>query len=287
MWHRQVALLSKHPRFSLLLIDNRGTGASSIPKEGYDLATMARDAWGVVDSVFGRDCAVHVVGHSMGSMIAQRVAILVGRKGEGGRVKSLSLLGSNQGGWFWSNVPSGGLVGAFLKMIKTGFEDVVQANVYMRLHYTERFLNGVEGGVARKTRYLKRYLDGIRRERKVTGREDLFWRHLGAARGHELSDEDVKVLKMSCYPKLVVYGREDVVVVPRASVELADKIGAQAVGLNAAHFMAEECAAEVTELLMLQFERARCGMEAVVDGATLGAGDEEKGSRKQKGVLWG
>lgn len=257
MWHRQAALLSKYPEYSLLLVDNRGSGGSSMAQEGFDTGTMARDAWGVVDVVFGRESRVHVVGHSMGSMIAQRVAIFGNLRGGGERVKSLSLLSGHEGGWFWSRVPSGELMRAGFELAKGRFEEKVTAEVYMKLHYTERYLSGVEEGVLRRNKYFKRYLEGIRSDRKVIGREALFWRHLDAVRGHQLSREDVGTLQKGCYPKLVIYGKEDVVVLPRASRELADRIGAQALGVNGAHFMVEEAAEEVTDLLRLQFDRAQ------------------------------
>lgn len=258
MWHCQAALLSQCREYSLLLVDNRGSGGSSVAQGGFDIETMARDMWGVVDLVFGRESRVHVVGHSMGSMIAQRVAILGDERGGGRRVRSLSLLGGHEGGWFWSSVPSGELLRAAFELARGGFEERVTAEVYMKLHYTEKYLDGEEeGGVLRRGRYLKRYMEGIRRDQKIIGRETLFWRHLDVVRGHQLSREDVRVLHAGCYPKLVIYGKEDAVVLPRASRELADKIGAQTVGVNGAHFMMEEAAAEVTELLRLQFDRAK------------------------------
>lgn len=257
MWQRQAALLSKYREYSLLLVDNRGSGGSSVAQAGFDTETMARDMWGVIDLVFGRESRVHVVGHSMGSMVAQRVAILSNERGAGRRVKSLSLLSGHEGGWFWSSVPSGELLRAAFELARRGFEQRVTAEVYMKLHYTDKYLDGVEGGVVRREKYMKRYLEGIRKERTIIGRDTLFWRHLDVVRGHQLSREDVRVLQEGCYSKLVIYGKEDAVVLSRASRELADRIGAQAVGVNGAHFMVEEAAAEVTELLRLQFDRAK------------------------------
>ena len=56
-------------RFTLLLFDNRGTGNSDKPEEGYSIETFADDAAGLLEAV-GVPCA-HVLGFSMGGMIAQ------------------------------------------------------------------------------------------------------------------------------------------------------------------------------------------------------------------------
>lgn len=81
MWDAQVQELSKYPEtYSLCLLDNRGTGDSDIPAAGwldsrnanYSIETLARDAWTVADDVFGPTSSIHVIGWSMGSMIAQR-----------------------------------------------------------------------------------------------------------------------------------------------------------------------------------------------------------------------
>jgi pimeloyl-ACP methyl ester carboxylesterase len=84
MWDAQLAEFTKKPdTYSLCLLDNRGTGESDIPAAGwldsrnanYSVVTLARDAWAVADNVFGAGSKVHVIGWSMGSMIAQRYVL--------------------------------------------------------------------------------------------------------------------------------------------------------------------------------------------------------------------
>ena len=58
-------------RFTLVLIDNRGTGESDKPTTGYVLSNMARDVCGVLDHLgIGR---ASIFGYSMGGAIAQRI----------------------------------------------------------------------------------------------------------------------------------------------------------------------------------------------------------------------
>ena len=60
-------------RFPVVLLDNRGIGASDVPPGPYTAEQMAGDVLAVVDAL-GVD-RVHLVGASLGGMIAQHVAL--------------------------------------------------------------------------------------------------------------------------------------------------------------------------------------------------------------------
>lgn len=60
-------------RFEVVLLDNRGIGASDAPPGPYTVADMASDVIGVLDAA-GLERA-HVVGTSLGGMIAQELAL--------------------------------------------------------------------------------------------------------------------------------------------------------------------------------------------------------------------
>lgn len=71
-WHPAVKdALSANNR--LVLLDNRGTGRSDVPTEAYGISDMAKDVVGLMDAL-GIDQA-HILGQSMGGMIAQELAI--------------------------------------------------------------------------------------------------------------------------------------------------------------------------------------------------------------------
>jgi pimeloyl-ACP methyl ester carboxylesterase len=59
-------------RFSVITLDNRGTGQSDVPLEGYAIANMARDVAGLLDEL--RIIRAHILGYSMGGAIAQEFA---------------------------------------------------------------------------------------------------------------------------------------------------------------------------------------------------------------------
>jgi len=72
MWFRLIRHLA--PRFQAITVDNRGTGRTGVTPGGpYSIETMASDAIAALDAA-GVEQA-HVLGISMGGMIAQEIAL--------------------------------------------------------------------------------------------------------------------------------------------------------------------------------------------------------------------
>ena len=71
-WRAQVGTLSKH--FKVIRMDNRGAGKSDRPDGDYTMEDYASDIAGLMDSL-GIEKS-HIIGHSLGGMIAQNFAIL-------------------------------------------------------------------------------------------------------------------------------------------------------------------------------------------------------------------
>ena len=88
-WAAQIEGL--HKDHQLLWYDHRGIGGSESPSNVYSIADMADDVAGIMD-VVGWSTA-HIVGLSMGGMVAQEFAIRYGH-----RVRSLSLIVTTPGG---------------------------------------------------------------------------------------------------------------------------------------------------------------------------------------------
>lgn len=58
-------------RFSVITLDNRGTGQSDKPVDGYAIANMARDVAGLLDKL--KISQAYILGYSMGGAIAQEL----------------------------------------------------------------------------------------------------------------------------------------------------------------------------------------------------------------------
>ena len=87
--------------YSSLVFDNRGMGKSDKPSMRYSTSEMAKDAIDLVDSLgWTGERELHVIGVSMGGMIAQEVAIMIPQ-----RIASLVLVSTaprliNEVGYF-------------------------------------------------------------------------------------------------------------------------------------------------------------------------------------------
>lgn len=90
MWNWQVDALADDYR--VVRYDNRGTGASDAPPGPYTIPEMASDLDAVLDAVLDAGEEAHVVGASMGGMIAMQYVL------DYDRAASLTLLCTSHGG---------------------------------------------------------------------------------------------------------------------------------------------------------------------------------------------
>jgi pimeloyl-ACP methyl ester carboxylesterase len=88
-WYRQVPALAE--RYRVIRLDNRGAGLTGdVPGAPYTVQTMAADCLAVLDEAGVAEA--HVVGISMGGLMAQELALTVPE-----RVRSLCLLATHPG----------------------------------------------------------------------------------------------------------------------------------------------------------------------------------------------
>lgn len=136
MWRWQVEALAE--TYHVLLPDNRGTGDSDTPEGPYDVAEMAADLVAVVDDA--GVAAAHVVGASMGGMIAMQLAL------DTDRVRSLSLLCTSPGGEDAVPIPDETLASMFDVPADASPREAIRHK--MRPAMTDAFFEANDGLVA-------------------------------------------------------------------------------------------------------------------------------------------
>ncbi|KAF9487814.1 alpha/beta-hydrolase [Pleurotus eryngii] len=100
-WGPQVKHFAPSDSHTILVYDNRGVGNSGYPRGPYTTAGMAEDAIVLLDYIgWTEKRGVHVVGVSLGGMIAQELASRIPE-----RIASLSFIVTTPGGYFWQNLP--------------------------------------------------------------------------------------------------------------------------------------------------------------------------------------
>ncbi|KAF7356637.1 AB hydrolase-1 domain-containing protein [Mycena venus] len=98
-WDFQVKSLA--PTYSMLVFDNRGCGYSGYPAGRYTTSGMAEDIIVLLDHIGWTSLRqIHVVGASLGGMIAQELALRISS-----RIASLTLCVTTPGGMPWQNFP--------------------------------------------------------------------------------------------------------------------------------------------------------------------------------------
>ncbi len=226
-WYRTIPWLS--PRYEVIAFDNRGTGRSDVPNGAYSIAQMAADAAAVVAAA-GHE-STHVVGASLGGMIAQRFALAYPE-----RVRSLVLVCTTPGGPHAARAA----------------DDVLQALV--------------EGGEDPSTVYRRNawflYGDDTRQNHADRIEEDLLYRgriptlpagyfgQIQAAMSHDTWNEIPSI----ALPTLVVHGDADLLVPTANGRLLAERIpGAELVLIAGAGHMLQSDAGDHVRDAVLAF----------------------------------
>lgn len=236
----QIEHFASDPRYTVLVMDNRGTGRSSAPIGRYRTTDLARDALALLDHVGWTD-RVHILGSSMGGMVAQECVLL-----EPGRFASLTLLCTHRGGLtalpplllLLPPLITSGLAGL------AGVDAKQRLKAYLHLLYPKRFLYERVADPAEPSRVLPRY-EMLVRERmsraepapKIVG----LLAQLGAVTTHYVEPERLRLIAKAGIPTLIVSGRRDRVVRFENSLQLkklipsADLVTVDSAGHGIAH----------------------------------------------------
>jgi pimeloyl-ACP methyl ester carboxylesterase len=203
-WWATVPVLARS--FRVITFDNRDTGASSRLPWPYTVAHMARDAVAVLDAADEQQA--HVYGISLGSLVAQEVALR-----HPDRVQALVLGASSAGGFAAYKPAPSSFAQTFL--VRAGAMGPEEAE-WAAVPYT----------YADKTRRLhpERIVADIGHRAGSPPEPVTYLHQAGAVAAHDAYDR----LNQIAAPTLVVHGEQDVFVPPANALVLAERIpGAQ------------------------------------------------------------
>lgn len=184
-------------RCSLLLLDNRGIGGSDVPSGPYTAAQLAGDVLAVLDDA-GLETA-HLVGTSLGGMVAQEVAIAAPE-----RVDRLVLLASTPGGSAAAPMP---------EVTQRLLAQAGEMDPHEALRRLTANALGPDADPA--------IVDEIVVLRSATAQDPAGWQAQAAA--GTTYDSGGRVAEIAA-PTLVVHGTDDAVVAPDNATHLAEAI---------------------------------------------------------------
>ncbi|XP_054796307.1 uncharacterized protein LOC129301739 isoform X2 [Prosopis cineraria] len=232
-------------RIEVCAFDNRGMGRSSVPtkKSAYTTKIMAKDAVALLDHLGWRKA--HVFGHSMGAMIACKLAAMVPD-----RVLSLALLNVTGGGFECFpkfNRQTFSIAYRFLKA-KT---PELRAAVDLDTHYSQEYLEEYVGTEKRRTILYQRdlfqqYVKGI----SATGMQSNygFEGQVNACWRHQMTRSEIESIKSAGFLVSVIHGRCRIYYARRLAERLYPM--ARMVDLFGGHLVSHERTEEVNQALL-------------------------------------
>eukprot|EP00756_Hemistasia_phaeocysticola_P018710 Hpha_TRINITY_DN15613_c1_g3::TRINITY_DN15613_c1_g3_i1::g.100126::m.100126 len=270
VWEAQFSRLGEEGTgLSVCAYDARGIGFSQLksppPSGRWTTSALAKDALLLLDHLGWRTC--HVVGLSMGGMVAQELTLLAPQ-----RVRSLTLISTFAGG-LGSAPPLTGL--ARLMQIVQGVKAKGEAaRVGVKLMFSPGWCvqraegepRAPSGGAAREgetneDRAVRSFVTRGRMYKEVDGAQELaistIARQMGAIASHYVSHRRLGHLRKAGIPVLVVTGGQDNLVRPRNGFGLASALDAEHVHIpGAGHNVNEECHEQVNTSIQRHISRA-------------------------------
>ncbi|PSS32324.1 Aminoacrylate hydrolase [Actinidia chinensis var. chinensis] len=226
------------------VFDNRGVGRSSVPtnKSKYTTRIMAKDAIALMDHLGWRKA--HVFGHSMGAMIACKLAAMVPD-----RVLSLALLNVTGGGYECFPKLDRQTLSIAIRFLRAKSPEQ-RAAVDLDTHYSKEYLEEYVGPNTRRTILYQEYVkvisaSGMQSTHGFDGQVNACWRH-------KMSRRELELIRSAGFLISVIHGRDDVIAQLYYARRLAKKLQpfARMIELHGGHLVSHERTDEVNQALV-------------------------------------
>ncbi|KAI3508114.1 hypothetical protein L1887_23116 [Cichorium endivia] len=225
-------------------IDNRGVGRSSIPtkRSEYTTSIMAKDAIAVMDHLGWKKA--HVFGHSMGGMIASKLAAIFPD-----RIQSLALLNVTGGGYECLPKIDRQTLSIAIRFLRAK-TPAQRAAVDLDTHYTQEYLEEYVGREKRRAILYQEYVKAISASGMQTNHG--FDGQINACWTHKISRTELEMIRKEGFLISVIHGRFDVIAQVSHARRLAQKLYplARMVELHGGHLVSHERTKEVNEALL-------------------------------------
>ncbi|KHN00082.1 Putative aminoacrylate hydrolase RutD [Glycine soja] len=202
---------------------------------------MAKDAIALLDHLGWKKA--HVFGHSMGAMIACKVAAMVPD-----RVLSLALLNVTGGGFQCFPKLDQKTISVAYRFLKAKTPEQ-RAAVDLDTHYSQEYLEEYVGTDKRRAILYQQYVKGI----STTGMQSNygFDGQLNACWTHKMTETEIEVIKSAGFLVSVIHGRHDIIAQIYYAKRLAERLHpvARMVDLHGGHLVSHERPEEVNQAL--------------------------------------
>ncbi|KAG0049176.1 hypothetical protein BGZ83_006002 [Gryganskiella cystojenkinii] len=219
-WDAVVQHFSKKPEYTIITFDNRGVGFSDSPSGIYSTGQMAQDTLDLLDALQWK-ANVHIVGVSMGGMIAQEL-VLMDLK----RFASLCLTSTNAG----RAVPPFSAL-SFVSRVSL-VKPESRPSVIVETLFPETWLNQTPEGPSSSYETNREFaLMGIKKmfaDRPDQTAQGSMSQSVAAA-FHHVSSKRLTDIRSSRLPILVMTGTKDKMVSPSGSYHLQKELDAHMV----------------------------------------------------------
>ncbi|PNY12499.1 alpha/beta fold hydrolase, partial [Trifolium pratense] len=202
---------------------------------------MAKDAITLLDHLGWKKA--HVFGHSMGSMIACKLAAMVPD-----RVLSLALLNATGGGFQCLPKFERRTFSVAYRFLKAKSPEQ-RAEVDLDTHYSQEYLEEYVGTVKRRAILYQQYVKGISNSGMQSNHG--FDGQLSACWKHKMTQTEIEAIKSAGFLVSVIHGRDDIIAQLYYARRLAERFHpmARLVDLHGGHLVSHERPEEVNQAL--------------------------------------